>query len=177
MNFRRNANITTFRAKRKPPAPESRKRVAPQAYCGAGVDSGVRALYSPKRVFQDTLPDKSRAGCGPFCSRLYGGLSHLFRLYFTRLILPIVFVAGMVAIPFVWLPEITPPEKTPAAQKASGEVDKKTRRATPFQKTMTIGFALILVSVTAGGYMLYRITRSQTASWRRRFAPAKRRGR
>ena len=42
---------------------------------------------------------------------------------------------------------------------------------------MTIGFALILVSVTGGGFMLYRITRSQTASWRRRFAPKKRRSR
>ena len=102
---------------------------------------------------------------------------NLFRLYLTRLILPILFVAGMVAIPFVWLPDVTPPEKTPATQKASGSVDKKNRRATPFQKAMTIGFALILVSVTGGGYMLYRITRSQTASWRRRFAPSKRRGR
>ena len=27
------------------------------------------------------------------------------------------------------------------------------------------------------GFMLYRITRSQTASWQRRFAPPKRRGR
>ncbi len=83
----------------------------------------------------------------------------------------------MVAIPFVWLPELTPPEKTPATRKTSGATDKKNRRATPFQKTMTIGFALILVAVTGGGYMLYRITRSQTASWRRRFAPSKRRGR
>ena len=102
----------------------------------------------------------------------------VFRLYFTRLILPILFVAGMVAIPFVWLPEVAPPEKPPAAgEKAAGAAAEKTRRATPFQKTMTIGFALILVSVTAGGFMLYRITRSQTASWRRRFAPTKRRGR
>ena len=101
----------------------------------------------------------------------------MFRLYFTRLILPILFVAGMVAIPFVWLPEITPPEKNPAISgRASGAAQDKTKRATPFQKTMTIGFALILVSVTGGGYMLYRITRSQTASWRRRFAPPKRRG-
>ena len=101
----------------------------------------------------------------------------MFRLYLTRLILPILFVAGMVAIPFVWLPDVTPPEKTSAARKASGATDKKTSRATPFQKAMTIGFTLILVSVTGGGYMLYRITRSQTASWRRRFAPSKRRGR
>ncbi len=102
----------------------------------------------------------------------------MFRLYFTRLILPIVFVAGMVAIPFVWLPEVAPPEKPPAiGEKAASSAQDKTRRATPFQRAMTIGFALILVSVTAGGYMLYRITRSQTASWRRRFAPAKRRGR
>ena len=100
----------------------------------------------------------------------------VFRLYFTRLILPILFVAGMVAIPFVWLPDVAPPEKPPAAgEKAAGAAAEKTRRATPFQKTMTIGFALILVSVTAGGFMLYRITRSQTASWRRRFAPTKRR--
>ena len=102
----------------------------------------------------------------------------VFRLYFTRLILPILFVAGMVAIPFVWLPDVAPPEKPPATgEKASGAAAENTRRATPFQKTMTIGFALILVSVTAGGFMLYRITRSQTASWRRRFAPPKRRGR
>ena len=101
----------------------------------------------------------------------------MFRLYFTRLILPILFVAGMVAIPFVWLPDLAPPEKPPAGEKASGQAAEKTRRATPFQKTMTIGFALILVSVTAGGVMLYRITRSQTASWRRRFAPPKRRER
>lgn len=102
----------------------------------------------------------------------------MFRLYFTRLILPILFVAGMVAIPFVWLPDLAPPEKPPASsEQASGAAAEKTRRATPFQRAMTIGFALILVSVTAGGYMLYRITRSQTASWQRRFAPPKRRGR
>ena len=102
----------------------------------------------------------------------------MFRLYFTRLILPILFVAGMVAIPFVWLPEVTPPEKPPAVgEKAGGSAQEKTRRATPFQRAMTIGFALILISVTAGGFMLYRITRSQTASWRRRFAPPKRRER
>ena len=103
---------------------------------------------------------------------------NVFRLYFTRLILPILFVAGMVAIPFVWLPEVAPPEEPPAiGEKASGAAAEKTRRATPFQRAMTIGFALILVSVTAGGFMLYRITRSQTASWRRRFAPPKRRDR
>ncbi len=104
----------------------------------------------------------------------------MFRLYLTRLILPILFVAGMVAIPFVWLPDVAPPDSSPTlGEKTSGAaaVEEKTRRATPFQKTMTIGFALILVSVTGGGYMLYRITRSQTASWRRRFAPKKRRGR
>lgn len=103
----------------------------------------------------------------------------MFRLYFTRLILPILFVAGMVAIPFVWLPEVAPPPENPPAtgEKMSGAEADKTRRATPFQQAMTIGFALILVSVTAGGFMLYRITRSQTASWRRRFAPPKRRGR
>ena len=104
---------------------------------------------------------------------------NVFRLYFTRLILPILFVAGMVAIPFVWLPEVAPPEKASRGigEKAAGSAREKTRRATPFQKTMTIGFALILVSVTAGGFMLYRITRSQTASWRRRFAPPKRKER
>ncbi len=102
----------------------------------------------------------------------------MFRLYFTRLVLPILFVAGMVAIPFVWLPDIAPPEKPPAAgEKAPGAEEEKTRRATPFQKAMTIGFALILVSVTAGGVMLYGITRSQTASWRRRFAPPRRKER
>ena len=75
----------------------------------------------------------------------------MFRLYLTRLILPILFVAGMVAIPFVWLPDVTPqPEKTSAAQKTAGMTDKKNKRATPFQKAMTIGFALILVSVTGG---------------------------
>ena len=102
----------------------------------------------------------------------------MFRLYFTRLILPILFVAGMVAIPFVWMPDFAPPEKPPAAgEKEAGADGEKTRRATPFQRAMTIGFALILVSVTAGGFMLYRITRSQTASWQRRFAPPKRKGR
>ena len=45
----------------------------------------------------------------------------MFRLYFTRLILPILFVAGMVAIPFVWLPEVAPPEMPPAnGDKAAG---------------------------------------------------------
>ncbi len=102
---------------------------------------------------------------------------NVFRLYFTRLILPILFVAGMVAIPFVWLPDVAPPEQPPAAQKSPDATDNKTRRATPFQRAMTIGFALILVSVTAGGFMLYRITRSQTASWQRRFAPPKRKER
>ncbi len=103
----------------------------------------------------------------------------MFRLYFTRLILPILFVAGMVAIPFVWLPDVAPPPENPpaAGEKAAGSAQEKTRRATPFQRAMTIGFALILVSVTGGGFMLYRITRSQTASWRRRFAPPKRRER
>ncbi len=90
----------------------------------------------------------------------------MFRLYLTRLVLPVVFVAAMVALPFVWLPE---PEAPPARgdAPAAGE----TRRAGAFQKTMVIGFALILVSVTAGGVMLYRITRAQSANWRRRFAP------
>ena len=103
----------------------------------------------------------------------------MLRLYLTRLVLPILFVAGMVAIPFVWLPEVAPPDSPPAPdEKTSGAAAfDKTSRATPFQKAMTIGFALILVSVTGGGFMLYRITRSQTASWRRRFAPKKRRSR
>ena len=100
----------------------------------------------------------------------------VFRLYITRLILPLLFVMGMVAIPFVWLPDVVAPPEKPltAGEKAFGSAAGKDRRTTPFQKAMTIGFAFILVSVTAGGFMLYRITRSQTASWKRRFAPQKR---
>ncbi len=144
------------------------------------MDSRAFALYSPNREFDGVslLPYLTLPAPATRFVAMMEVCRIVFRLYFTRLILPILFVAGMVAIPFVWLPDVAPPKKPPAAQKTSGEaVDKKTRRATPFQKTMTIGFALILVSVTAGGFMLYRITRSQTASWRRRFAPTKRKDR
>ncbi len=96
----------------------------------------------------------------------------MLRLYLTRLLLPLLFVAGMVAVPFLWLPEV----ETPASRaREDASKVRKARRATPFQRAMTIGFALILVSVSAGGFMLYRITRAQTASWRRRFAPSPRR--
>ncbi len=144
------------------------------------MDSRAFALYSPNREFDggSLLPYLTLPAPATRFVAMMEVCRIVFRLYFTRLILPILFVAGMVAIPFVWLPDLAPPEKPPAAgEKASGQAAEKTRRATPFQKTMTIGFALILVSVTAGGFMLYRITRSQTASWRRRFAPPKRRER
>lgn len=102
----------------------------------------------------------------------------LLRLYLTRLALPVLLVAAMVAAPFVWLPDPAPPPPKTAAGGAPRAGERgASGRATPFQRAMTLGFALILVSVTAGGWMLYRITRSQTASWRRRFAPSKRRSR
>ena len=100
----------------------------------------------------------------------------MLRLYLTRLALPVLFVAAMVAAPFVWLPDPAPPPPKSAVGDASRAAERKAPgRAGSFQKAMTLGFALILVSVTAGGWMLYRITRSQTASWRRRFAPSRRR--
>lgn len=100
----------------------------------------------------------------------------MLRLYLTRLALPVLFVAAMVAAPFVWLPDPAPLPPKPAVGEGSRATERKAPgRAAPFQKAMTLGFALILVSVTAGGWMLYRITRSQTASWRRRFAPSRRR--
>ena len=46
-------------------------------------------------------------------------------------------------------------------------------KRTPFQRYMTMGFALILLSVLVGGVMLYGITRRQTVGFRRRFAPKK----
>ena len=141
------------------------------------MDYRARTLYIPNKKLGALRPYPARPARAIPPAAIMEVYQNLFRLYLTRLILPILFVAGMVAIPFVWLPEITPPEKTSAARKTAGMTDKKTSRATPFQKAMTIGFTLILVSVTGGGYMLYRITRSQTASWRRRFAPSKRRGR
>ncbi|MBI3127116.1 MAG: hypothetical protein HYZ11_05895 [Candidatus Tectomicrobia bacterium] len=89
------------------------------------------------------------------------------RLVLTRLVLPILLVCAALAAPFVWLPEVP----APASQNAPAG---NPRRPGAFQGAMTLGFALILVSVTAGGAMLYRITRDQTASWRRRFAPRRR---
>ncbi|MEE9276361.1 MAG: hypothetical protein V3V62_13735 [bacterium] len=109
----------------------------------------------------------------------------MFRLYLTRLILPFLFVVGMMAIPFIWLPDFGPPEEGAAISSRAGAPvpragapappagEKGRARPTPppFQRAMTLGFLLILISVTAGGVMLYGITRRQTASWRRRFAP------
>ncbi len=88
------------------------------------------------------------------------------RMILTRLVLPFALVAALVAIPFLWLPEVAVQEGGPPGGAAPAS-----RQPTPFQRAMTVGFALILVSVTAGGIMLYRITREQTASWARRFAP------
>lgn len=93
------------------------------------------------------------------------------RMVLTRLVLPALLVIGAIALPFVWLPEVTPPPSRNAP--AAGGETPSPKRPGPFQGAMTIGFALILVSMTAGGVMLYRITREQTASWRRRFAPKK----
>lgn len=95
----------------------------------------------------------------------------LKRMVLTRLVLPALLVGTALALPFLWLPEVTPPP----SQNAPAEAGKtgKPRRPGPFQGAMTIGFALILVSVTAGGVLLYRITREQTAGWQRRFAPKK----
>ncbi len=107
----------------------------------------------------------------------------MLRMYLTRLVLPVLLVAATLAVPFVWLPEVAPPagESPPSsvARTASRpDAPLSPARATPFQRAMTVGFALILASVTAGGWMLYRITRAQTAGWRRRFAPpGRRRGR
>ncbi|MEE9257555.1 MAG: hypothetical protein V3V56_10360 [bacterium] len=106
------------------------------------------------------------------------------KLVMTRLVLPFVFVAGMISIPFVWFPEVdSPPVEAPAAKEVPAPASSSGRRspagreagnpAGPLQRTMTLGFALILVSVTLGGAMLYGITRRQTVSFRRRFAPKK----
>ena len=115
----------------------------------------------------------------------------MFRLYLTRLVLPLVLVVGMISIPFVWFPEMEPPsdsgrggiahmpfpgegaeltDRAPAG--GSGPTGSKTPRS-PFQQVMTLGLALILISVTIGGGMLYGITRRQTVSFRKRFAPKK----
>ena len=95
----------------------------------------------------------------------------------TRLVLPLVLVGALVSLPFIWIPEVSHPAKEQtgiASTSGSSRPEKnKKNRTTPFQRMMTLGFALILVSVSIGGIMLYRITRSQTASWRRRFAPPK----
>ena len=109
----------------------------------------------------------------------------MFCIYLTRFVLPLFFVAGMMALPFFWLPGVEPPEEggaaspggprqTSPANAKSGAPDR--RRPTPFQRAMTLGFVLILISVTGGGIMLYGITRRQTAGWRRRFAPKKPKG-
>ncbi|MEE9255776.1 MAG: hypothetical protein V3V56_01245 [bacterium] len=117
----------------------------------------------------------------------------MLRLYLTRLVLPFVFVAAMISIPFLWFPDVEgPPGGAPGGAPggiahmpfpgdaaggdpaaSSGGAGAAGGRRTPFQKTMTLGFALILISVTAGGVMLYGITRRQTVSFRRRFAPKK----
>ncbi len=109
----------------------------------------------------------------------------MIRIYLTRFVLPLFFVAGMVALPFFWLPEVEPPgegdaappggpgQTSPASEK-SGAPDR--RRPAPFQRAMTLGFVLILISVTGGGILLYGITRRQTAGWKRRFAPKKPKG-
>ena len=94
----------------------------------------------------------------------------LKRMVLTRLVLPALLVIGALALPFLWLPEVAPPPSQNAPAEA-GNAGKP--RPGPFQGAMTIGFALILVSVTAGGVLLYRIPREQTASWQRRFAPKK----
>lgn len=92
----------------------------------------------------------------------------------TRLVLPALLVGAALALPFLWLPEVAPPppRNAPAEAAEAG----KPRRPGPFQGAMTVGFALLLVSVTAGGILLYRITREQTAGWRRRFAPKRKEG-
>ncbi len=109
----------------------------------------------------------------------------MFRIYLARFVLPLFFVAGMMALPFFWLPGAEPPgegdapspggpgQTSPASEKSSAP-DR--RRPAPFQRAMTLGFVLILISVTGGGIMLYGITRRQTAGWRRRFAPKKPKG-
>lgn len=96
------------------------------------------------------------------------------RMVLTRLVLPALLVAAALAVPFLWLPEVAPPPPAKAPGKA-GETPAP-RRPGPFQGAMTLGFALILISVTAGGVLLYRITRDQTAGWQRRFAPKKKGG-
>ncbi len=117
-----------------------------------------------------------------------GGMN-LFRLYLTRLVLPFVLVVGMISIPFVWFPEMEPPsgsgqggiahmpfpgdEIGPTEGVPQKSEDKSKAARSPFQQVMTLGFALILISVTAGGVMLYGITRRQGVSFRKRFAPKK----
>ncbi|MFC1491207.1 hypothetical protein ACFLQ0_01275 [Nitrospinota bacterium] len=108
------------------------------------------------------------------------------RLVFTRLVLPFVFVAGMISIPFVWFPgmDAPPGENKPApaltqtapansSDQSPSTPSRAGSRPGPFQRAMTLGFALILLSVILGGVMLYGITRRQTVSFRRRFAPNK----
>ncbi len=100
----------------------------------------------------------------------------MFRLYLTRLVLPIVFVVGMISIPFVWFPETNPrPDATPGAivagQSATPPDKPAPRNQTPFQRVMVLGFTLIFISIAVGGVMLYGITRRQTLSFGRRFAP------
>ena len=93
------------------------------------------------------------------------------RMVLTRLVLPALLVCAALALPFLWLPEVTPPP--PQGGSAQAGETAGPRRPSPFQGAMTIGFALILISVAAGGVLLYRITREQTAGWGRRFAPRK----
>jgi hypothetical protein len=100
----------------------------------------------------------------------------VFRLYLTRLVLPIVFVVLMISIPFIWFPEMgSRPKTTPAAMVAGQSTTPQSKSAprnqTPLQRVMVLGFMLILISITVGGVMLYGITRRQTLSFGRRFAP------
>lgn len=103
----------------------------------------------------------------------------MFRLYIMRLVLPIVFVVAMISIPFIWFPETKPrPETTPGAvvsgQSTTPPGEPAPRNQTPFQRVMVLGFTFILISITVGGVMLYGITRRQTLSFSRRFAPKER---
>ena len=96
----------------------------------------------------------------------------MFRIYLTRFVFPLFFVAGMMALPFFWLPGVEPPGEgnapspsgpgqTSSGSAKSGAPDRW--RPAPFHRAMTLGFVLILIFVTGGGIMLYGITRRQTA--------------
>jgi len=97
----------------------------------------------------------------------------VFRLYIMRLVLPIVFVVAMISIPFIWFPETTPGAVV-SGQSTTPPGEPAPRNQTPFQRVMVLGFTFILISITVGGVMLYGITRRQTLSFSRRFAPKER---